>query len=74
MYGARFEGFRDHKSLKYLFDKKELSTRQRMCLELLKYYEFYLNYIPSKANLVADALSRKSKHMSALMVRELDIM
>jgi hypothetical protein len=40
LYGARFEVFSDHKSLKYLFDQKELNMRQRRWLELLKDYDF----------------------------------
>ncbi|KAI5381318.1 hypothetical protein KIW84_UN0831 [Lathyrus oleraceus] len=69
----RFEVFSDHKSLKYLFDQKELNMRQRRWLEFLKDYDFGLNYHPGKANVVADALSRKSLHMSMLMVKELDL-
>ena len=66
--GSKFEVFSDHKSLKYLFDQKELNMRQRRWLELLKDYDFSLNYHPGKANVVADALSRKTLHMSAMMV------
>ena len=73
MYGSRFEVFSDHKRLKYLFDQKELNMRQRRWLEFLKDYNFGLNYHPGKANVVADALSRKTLHMSMLMVRELDL-
>src|ERR1043165_9153975 len=73
LYGSRFEVFSDHKSLKYLFDQKELNMRQRRWLEFLKDYDFGLNYHPGKANVVADALSKKSLHMSMLMVRELDL-
>lgn len=51
-YGSRFEVFSDHKSLKYLFDHKELNMRQRRWLELLKDYDFRLNYHLSKANVV----------------------
>jgi len=40
LYGSRFEVFSDHKSLKYLFDQKELNMRQRRWLELLKDYDF----------------------------------
>ena len=73
LYGSRFEVFSDHKSLKYLFDQKELNMRQRRWLELLKDYDFGLNYHPGKANVVADALSRKTLHMSLLMVKELEL-
>jgi len=74
LYGSRFEVFSDHKSMKYLFDQKELNMRQRRWLELLKDYDFGLNYHPGKANVVADALSRKTLHMSAMMVKELELL
>jgi hypothetical protein len=67
LYGSRIEGFSDHKSLKYLFDQKELNMRQRRWLEFLKGYDFELNYHPGKANVVADALSMKLLHMSSLI-------
>lgn len=73
LYGSRFEVFSDHKSLKYLFDQKELNMRQRRWLELLKDYDFGLNYHPGKANVVVDALSRKTLHMSTLMMKELEL-
>lgn len=47
--------------------------RQRRQLEFLKDCDFGLNYHPSKANVVANALSRKSLHMVRLMVRESDL-
>ncbi|MCI11571.1 putative reverse transcriptase, partial [Trifolium medium] len=52
---------------------KELNMRQRRWLEFLKDYDFKLSYHPGKANVVADALSRKSLHMSSLMAKELDL-
>ena len=73
LYGSRFEVFSDHKSLKYIFDQKELNMRQRRWLEFLKDYDFNLSYHPGKANVVADALSRKTIHMSALMVKEMEL-
>lgn len=48
--------------------------RQRIWLEFLKDYNLKLNYHPGKANMVADALSRKSLHMSALMVTDMELL
>ena len=73
LYGAQFQVFSDYKSLKYLFDQKELNMRQRRWMEFLKDFDFELLYHPGKANVVADALSRKAVHASLMMVRELDL-
>jgi hypothetical protein len=35
--------------------------RQRRWLELIKYYDLEVHYHPGKANVVADALSRKAQ-------------
>src|ERR1051325_5066478 len=74
LFGSRFEVFSDHKSLKYLIDQKDLNIRQRIWFEFLKDYDFGLNCYPGKANVVVDASSRKSLHMSLLMVQELDLL
>jgi hypothetical protein len=58
--GKRCEVFTDHKSLKYIFTQKDLNMRQRRWLELIKDYDLSLQYHPGKANVVADALSRKA--------------
>ena len=73
LYGSQFQVISDHKSLKYLFDQKELNMRQRRCMEYLKDYDFELLYHPGKANVVADALSRKRVHISDMMVKELEL-
>jgi hypothetical protein len=49
----------DHKSLKYLFTQPDLNTRKQRWLELIKDYELEVHYHLGKANVVADALSRK---------------
>ena len=51
--------YSDHKSLKYIFTQSELNLRQRRWLELIKDYDLEVHYHPGKANVVADALSRK---------------
>jgi len=54
VYGGKLEVFRDHKSLRYLFDHKELNMKQRRLVEVLKDYDFELHYDPGKANVVVD--------------------
>ncbi|XP_072089573.1 uncharacterized protein [Arachis hypogaea] len=74
LYGVKFQVFLDHKSLKYLFEQKELNMCQRRWTELLKDYDFELNYHPGKANMVADALSRKSLCAAWMMLREEELL
>ena len=61
LYGSRVQIFTDHKSLKYLMSHMELNMRQQRWIELIKYYDCIINYHQGKANVVVNALSRKSK-------------
>src|SRR4051812_34743665 len=63
LYGEDFVVFSDHKSLGYIFTQKELHIRQRRWLEYLADYTFTMHYHPGKANVVTDALSRRSYAM-----------
>lgn len=73
LFGSRFEVYRDHKSMKYLLNQKELNMRKRRWLEFLKDFDFGLSYHPSKANVIVDALIHKTLHMSMLISRELKL-
>jgi hypothetical protein len=65
--GKRCELYRDHKSLKYIFTQLNMNLSQKRWLEQIEDYDLGINYHPGKANVVADALSRKS-HVSQLVV------
>ncbi|KAJ0824772.1 putative nucleotidyltransferase, Ribonuclease H [Helianthus annuus] len=72
LYGTRCTIFTDHKSLQHIFDQKELNMRQRRWVELLNDYDCEIKYHPGKANVVADALSRKER-VKTLRVRALEM-
>nr|GEV45922.1 putative reverse transcriptase domain-containing protein [Tanacetum cinerariifolium] len=70
LYGTKCTVFTDHKSLQHILNQKELNMKQRHWLELLSDYDCDIRYNPGKANVVADALSRKER-MEPLRVRAL---
>nr|GEY56281.1 putative reverse transcriptase domain-containing protein [Tanacetum cinerariifolium] len=70
LYGTKCIVFTDHKSLQHILNQKELNMRQRRWLELLSNYDCEIRYHPEKANVVADALSRK-EWIKPLRVRAL---
>ena len=65
LYGEQFEVFSNHKSQKYIFTQRDLNMRQRKWMEYLEDYDFNLHYHLGKANMVADALKRKSRGVLA---------
>ena len=67
LYGEKYRIYTDHKSFKYLLTQKELNLRQRKWLELFNDYDCIIDYHLGKANVVANALSRKA--MAALLLQ-----
>jgi hypothetical protein len=65
--GTHCNIFTDQKSLKYIFTQADLNMRQRRWLELIKDYDLEVHYHLGKANVVADALSRKLQCNCILM-------
>nr|GEU99427.1 putative reverse transcriptase domain-containing protein [Tanacetum cinerariifolium] len=75
LYGIKCIVFTDHKSFQHVLNQNELNMRQRRWLKLLADYDCEIRYHPGKANVVADALSRKriikSRQVKPLRVRSL---
>jgi hypothetical protein len=61
LMGAHCNIYTDHKNLKYIFTQADLNMRQRRWLELIRDYNMEIHYHLGKANVVADALSRKAQ-------------
>jgi ribonuclease HI len=67
--GTKCQVYTDHKSLKSIITQKDLNLRQRRWLEIIKDYDLAIHYHPGKANLVADALSRKEQVHAAIVAQ-----
>nr|GEV25448.1 putative reverse transcriptase domain-containing protein [Tanacetum cinerariifolium] len=70
LYGTKCTVFTDHKSLQHILNQKDLNMRQLRWLELFSDYDCDIRYHPGKANVIADALSRKER-IGPLRVRAL---
>ena len=58
MVGSKFKIKTDHNSLKYFLEQMELNERQQKWVSKVQAYDFEIEYVKGKNNVVVDALSR----------------
>ncbi|KAJ9544424.1 hypothetical protein OSB04_024131 [Centaurea solstitialis] len=63
LYGVKCTIYTDHKSLRYFLNQPNLNMRQQRWMDVVKDYDCEILYHPGKANVVADALSIKTRHV-----------
>ena len=70
LYGAKFTVMTDHKSLHDFKTQPRLSGRQTRWKDVIAEYNFEIEYVEGKSNVVADGLSRRvdHQHSSQLLV------
>ena len=65
LHGRKFRVITDHHSLRYLHTQPHLSARQSRWCEYLSQFDYKIEYMDGKQNVVADALSRRADHREA---------
>ena len=65
LVGGKFVIKTDHNSIKYFMSQRDLNDRQPKWITKLQAYDFDIEFVKGKKNVVADALSRRP-HICAL--------
>ena len=64
MVGNKFKVKTDHNSLRFFHEQKQLQERQQKWVRKIQDYDFDIEYVKGKRNVVADALSRRPTTLS----------
>ncbi|MDR3548743.1 MAG: reverse transcriptase, partial [Candidatus Pacebacteria bacterium] len=67
--GCKFKVMTDHKSLQFFQTQPMLSGRQSRWKDILANFDFDIEYIEGKTNVVADGLSRRPDHLGLVSTR-----
>ena len=68
LVGGRFKVKTDHNSLKYFLEQKKINERQHKWVSKIHAYDFEIEYVKGKNNVVADALSRRPTTLSLMSI------
>jgi hypothetical protein len=66
--GNKFVVKTDHNSLKYFLEHKDLSERQQKWVTKVQAFDFDIEYVKGKKNIVADPLSRRPATCSLMEI------
>ena len=66
--GSKFKIKTDHNSLKYFLEQKELNERQQKWVSKVQAYDFEIEYVKGKNNVVVDALSSRPASLSLMSI------
>jgi hypothetical protein len=68
LVGNNFMVKTDHNSLKYFLKQKDLSENQHKWVTKVQAFDFDIEYVKGKKNIVADALSRRPTTCSLMEI------
>ena len=66
LVGNRFRVRTDHNNLRFFLEQKQLQERQQKWISKIQAYDFDIEYVKGKNNVVADALSRRPATLSLM--------